>query len=52
MFYLNNCNAKDLTKEFDNFFKNGVFGNALKADLEETDKNLPACRHDCVCVEG
>ena len=40
MLYLNNnCKATDLSKEFDNFFKNGFFGNGLKADLEETDNN-------------
>ncbi len=39
MFYLNNCDVKDLNKEFDNFFKNGLFANNIKADLEETDKN-------------
>ena len=39
MFYLNNCDVKDLTKEVDNFFKNGLFGNNIKADLEENDKN-------------
>ncbi len=40
MFYLNNCkNNNDLTTEFDNFFKNNFFGNSLKADLEEYDKN-------------
>ncbi len=39
MFYLNNCDVKDLNKEVDNFFKNGLFGNNIKADLEENDKN-------------
>ena len=40
MLYLNNnCKATDLSKEFDNFFKNGFFGNGLKADLEEKDNN-------------
>lgn len=39
MFYLNNCDVKDLNKEVDNFFRNGFFGNNIKADLEENDKN-------------
>ncbi len=39
MFYLNGCKTNDIAKEFDNFFKNGVFGNSLRADLEEKDNN-------------
>lgn len=39
MFYLNNCDVKDLNKEVDSFFRNGFFGNNIKADLEENDKN-------------
>ncbi len=37
MLYLDSFGPRNLSKEFDEFFKNGIY-NPLKADLEENDK--------------